>query len=274
MIEGKLGEEHEPRNVQVDVCKLAPGLVTIKLRGENGLIAEVAANEELGGERESSEERARARSGSEGSEESGSGGAGLIAELESAQDRACELEAELESRKHAEEHLTAEVSRLNDKVREEKEKYTTLWRLNCAQLAEYDEALACKDEEIHALTTKVDGLEARLERETRGRAVLATTGRVDKTLVEGAITQVSDHGHDHTPLPSASPRETQMLHAVRGVGAMPGSSLAASEPSVVTTATHCDQVARGCWLGGRCTPRERPAQGQGTASRSIRWRIT
>ena len=36
-------------------------------------------------------------------------------------------------------------------MRDEKEKYRTLWRLNCAQLAEYDEALAKKDEENHIL---------------------------------------------------------------------------------------------------------------------------
>lgn len=43
------------------------------------------------------------------------------------------------------------MSRLSDQVRDEKEKYRTLWRLNCAQLAEYDEALAKRDEENRIL---------------------------------------------------------------------------------------------------------------------------
>jgi len=37
-----------------------------------------------------------------------------------------------------------EVSELNSKIRERKEKYTALWRMNCEQLSEYDQAIASK----------------------------------------------------------------------------------------------------------------------------------
>ena len=38
---------------------------------------------------------------------------------------------------------------------EGKERYHILWLLNCTQLLEYDEALAKKDEENHALRERV-----------------------------------------------------------------------------------------------------------------------
>ena len=56
--------------------------------------------------------------------------------------------------------LTGEVSHLEEKVIGEKERYSVLWRLNCVQLQEHDEALASKDEEIMALRARVGVLEA------------------------------------------------------------------------------------------------------------------
>ena len=80
-------------------------------------------------------------------------------EQELVRDGARKLEAELEqvqeTRQRLEDQLAVEVSRLSDQVRDEKEKYRTQWRLNCAQLAEYDEALAKKDEENHILREKL-----------------------------------------------------------------------------------------------------------------------
>ena len=62
------------------------------------------------------------------------------AELGSERDRAHNLEAELgrvqEARQQLEDQLTAVVSRLNARVREETEIYHTLWRLNCTLLVE------------------------------------------------------------------------------------------------------------------------------------------
>ena len=53
-----------------------------------------------------------------------------------------------------------EVSKLKDKIREGKERYSTLWRMNCSQLIEYDEAMANKEEELRALKERVAMLES------------------------------------------------------------------------------------------------------------------
>ena len=54
MIEGRLAEAHEPRNVLVDVIESAPDERTIKLRYEGGVILEATASEEAGEGREPS----------------------------------------------------------------------------------------------------------------------------------------------------------------------------------------------------------------------------
>ena len=60
LIEGKLGETREPRNVQVEVIDSAGGSMVIKLRDEEGIFMEIPADEET----EVITER-RERSGSE-----------------------------------------------------------------------------------------------------------------------------------------------------------------------------------------------------------------
>ena len=50
LIEGKLAEDHEPQNVQVDVTELATGVVEISLRDQDGLFAEIPADEGAGEE--------------------------------------------------------------------------------------------------------------------------------------------------------------------------------------------------------------------------------
>ena len=67
-----------------------------------------------------------------------------------------------ETCQHLENQLAVEVGQLSDQVRDEKEKYCVLWRLSCAQLVEYDEALAKKDEENHALREKLSILETKM----------------------------------------------------------------------------------------------------------------
>ena len=62
----------------------------------------------------------------------------LLAELETARGRIEELETEVQrlQRVAAAESaaLHGEVSRLEDRVRREKEKYSALWRMNCDRL--------------------------------------------------------------------------------------------------------------------------------------------
>ena len=47
LIEGRLGEDYEPRNVQVDLTEVAPGAFAIKLRSADGVIAEIPAEDSL-----------------------------------------------------------------------------------------------------------------------------------------------------------------------------------------------------------------------------------
>ena len=66
----------------------------------------------------------------------------LLAELETARGRIVELETEVQrlQRVAAAESaaLHGEVSRLEERVRREKEKYSALWRMNCDRLIEHD----------------------------------------------------------------------------------------------------------------------------------------
>ena len=182
LIERKLGEEHEPRNVQVELEQLASGGGGIRLRGPDGVILDIPLEGRAHEEREIHNED---RGHESEEEEDGGGGArhedvavasreeeltmrvaDVEAELESARDHAHKLESELErvqeARQRLEDQLTVEVSRVSDQVRDEKERNRTLWRLNCAQLEEYDEALAKKDEENHMLREKLGALETRM----------------------------------------------------------------------------------------------------------------
>lgn len=127
----------------------------------------------------------------------------LLAELESLQDRARQLEEELRSRTHSWEQLTEEVSNHSSKVKGEKDKYTVLWRLNCAQLREFDEDMSRKDGEIHSLRARVDELEAHLGSGTP--AGPAITGPMGGTVPGVAVVPVPDPGRDLTQLsPSTS----------------------------------------------------------------------
>ena len=245
LIEGRLGEEHEPRNVQVDLTEVAPSIVEIQLRSSDGVIAEIPAEDRHGVDPEHDDGEPEMRE-LHAVEEDGGGArdddrftsrekelAARIAdaeeELGSERDRARELEAELErvqeARQRLEDQLTAEVSRLNDRVREEKERYCTLWRLNCTQLVEYDEALARKDEQNCMLRERLDTLEARMRSvvlpehadSARVTTSVSLTERVGVGESGGAVVPVSDPGRDPThPLPSGRRREASSSHACGG----------------------------------------------------------
>ena len=182
LIEGKLSEAHEPRNVQVE---FGPGVAEIRLRDEEGVIVEVPVEERT---EEGLEPAIVEGLAEEGEDDADGGGARgetavtsreevLAAELESSRERARELAAELERLREAHEQremrLAEEVRQLNDRVREEKGKYTTLWRMSCAQLTELDEAIASKDEEIEILRRRVHVLgEPAVVRPSTGAGVL------------------------------------------------------------------------------------------------------
>ena len=217
MVDGKLAEEHELRNVQVDVIERGPGVRTIKLRDENGMFLEIPAGGELGEERESGRAEAKSRESSEdepdGARDDSTSREELLRQLRAAHNRAHELETELGQARQSCEYVAEEVSRLNDKVKEEKDKYMALWRMNCEQLSEYDEAMASRDEELQALRGRVEMLEAYPRSGTpprpvhdgsTGMHISDATGHAGRGVAGVAVVPVSDPGRDLShPLPSA-----------------------------------------------------------------------
>ena len=170
MIEGKTTAEHEPKNVQIEVTESGSGTTRIQLQDEGGVILEIPPEEE---NRSTSREASTMGSASESKGEAGGERNDMVsrvteleAELESGRERTRELESELEQMRQrselaAEENatLSEEVSVVRGKVRQEKDKHTALWRMNCEQLAEYDEAITSKDGETEALRGRVEMLE-------------------------------------------------------------------------------------------------------------------
>ena len=217
MVDGKLAEEHELRNMQVDVIERGPGVRTIKLRDENGMFLEIPAGGELEEERESGRAEAKSRESSEeepdGARDDSTSREELLGQLRAAYDRAHESETELGQARQSCEHAAEEVSRLNTKVKEEKNKYMALWHMNYEQLLEQDEAMASRDEELQALRGRDEMLEAHPRSETpprpvhegsTGMHISDATGYAGRSVAGVAVVPVSDPGRDPShPLPSA-----------------------------------------------------------------------
>lgn len=191
MIDGSLAEEREPQNVQVELVA-GEGGSTIRLRDAGGVFLEVpptrpdgedsSLEREKDGDDSGREGHGRGSSDGSGEGSDGEGASTAAAELESARGRVTELEAELRTSAQRNTELEEEVRNLSDRLREEKNKYSALWRLNCDQLREYDEAMAAKEEELLSLggrlatlgggtpPTPTDEIEREVPRET-GRLV-------------------------------------------------------------------------------------------------------
>ena len=56
--------------------------------------------------------------------------------------------------------LREEVSKLSEKLERETERVSEMWKLNCAQVASFDEAVVAKDAEMEQLKLKISGLKA------------------------------------------------------------------------------------------------------------------
>ena len=140
MLEGKLLElGKEPLNVQVVVSEEG----NIVLRDDEDIFHKVQDTDES---REEGEER---HPTSEGEQDA-------VDEEDSAMDLKEENEA-----------LKLQVEKLTDLLREEKEKCKEAWRLSCQQLAEYDDVLASKEEEIEVLKLRVKEVDSTESTERR-----------------------------------------------------------------------------------------------------------
>ena len=130
----------------------------------------------------------------------------------------------------------------------EKERYTLLWRMNCEQLAGYDEAIALKDDELMALQKRVKILEVRPTRESPGesgtgdKGVVGVTGHAGRAVPGGAVVPVLDPGRDHTHSSPFTPTEerergVRRTHAIGGLRTIGGSGRTDAGPSKHSTPT-------------------------------------
>ena len=127
VVEGKLGElGRDPRNTQVCWVEVEDGL-KVTLKDADGVFLEVEP-EESGAQEEEEEEQVEVEAGDVDA-----------------------LRQELEEVKAARASLEAELTTLRQKYEREKAKAKDLWSVNCAQLAEFDETLLEKEEEITQL---------------------------------------------------------------------------------------------------------------------------
>ena len=172
MVEGSLSEGHEPQNVQVDLVGSESGTI-IRLRDADGVFLDIPPGEPDGGngsaergtgdqevEEESEmdteviEDDLRSRTGG-AREETEAEEEELQVALDAAQERIAGLEMELEAATQQNIDLTEEVKVLSVKIREGGDKNRALWRLHCEKLAEYDEQITGKEEEIEALERRI-----------------------------------------------------------------------------------------------------------------------
>ena len=69
-----------------------------------------------------------------------------------------ELEEGLRASAQQNTDLEEEVRNLSGRLREEKDKYNALWRMNCDQLCEHDEVITAKEEELLSLGAQLAAL--------------------------------------------------------------------------------------------------------------------
>ena len=149
MIEGKLGDEdREPFNIQVLMEQDHAGAEVVSLIDVDkvflGPVAVSSAQEDLtnGG---------------------GSDNQGTVEEDEATEESdVSHLQRDLVVSVARNEELEAEVSSLSGKLERVKGRVNEMWKLNCAQVAGFDEAIVAKDAEIEWWTARVAELEAKL----------------------------------------------------------------------------------------------------------------
>ena len=162
MIDGKLTEmDRDPRNVQVVLERDGSGRETLSLKDMDGVFVDAGGLEEP-------EEVGTGRGGSE-SEESdptpSERGISPAGELDDLRTQNAELTAQVSS-------LEGDVSRLGELLKKETERVSEMWRMSCAQVAGFDEAITAKDTEIELQRARISELEASVGRRPMGPALV------------------------------------------------------------------------------------------------------
>ena len=149
MIEGKLGDSNrEPANVQVIIHHDSQNADFVSLRDASGVflgpVPAVSSTETVGSRDDS---RRTGVSDEIGTENSNGG-----KNLEEALIASRELNEQLETR----------LSSLTDELKQVKGRIEELWRLNCSQVAVFDDTISAKDAEIEQLANRIAELESGL----------------------------------------------------------------------------------------------------------------
>ena len=195
MIDGKITEMgRDPRNVQVTVRTHPHGQETLSLRDVDGVFVDAGTTDvvpELEGD----------STGSVNNEDV-SEGRDLDSPVHSGEDEIADLRAllsacttELKTEVSA---LNEEVHRLKDRLERETERVNEMWRMNCAQVSGFDEAIIAKDKEIEMLKSKVTESRAPLGRlpmhstaVTPHPPVSVRSAHIDETPVDTHYTHAS-----------------------------------------------------------------------------------
>ena len=146
-MKGKLIEmAKEPHNVQIEL-DLREGEEFILLRDVDGVFLEVEPQVE---------EPSKSASGSESGGDESETVAEPAEEVETLRTALAEAQSQNEA-------LISESRCLQQDLQKEKERVKEMWKMNCVQLAGFDEALSSKEAEIEALKERVSQLEAMVD---------------------------------------------------------------------------------------------------------------
>ena len=180
MIDGKLGDDNrEPLNIQVVIEEDHAGVEAVSLIDADGVflgpVPVVCAQEDL-------------------TDGGGLDKQGTVEENEATDENdVSRLQRDLAVSVARNEELEAEVSSLSSELERVKGRVNEMWKLNCAQVAGFDEAIVAKDAEIERWATRVAELEAKL-------AVVPNVGLAQPTHISPSTRHApvpvsSDDGH-------------------------------------------------------------------------------
>ena len=220
MIDGKLTEmDQDPRNVQVVLERDGSGRETLSLKDMDGVFVDAGGLEEPEEVGTGGVGRGDGRGGSESEKSdptpSERGSPPAAGELDDLRTQNAELTAQVSS-------LEGEVSRLGELLKKETERVSEMWRMSCAQVAGFDEAITAKDTEIESLRGRISELEASVGRRPMGPA-----------LVPAAAPTVHPPGpvaSGHVRLTSLAPHSIRASAPVRRGKAPPVNEFSGEDP--------------------------------------------
>ena len=222
-IDRKLTEMgRDPRNVQVIVVRDPRGQETLSLRDVEGVFIDVGTLEEPEGAG-TGDGGGDGRGGIEREEPdqapSGSGGPCAAEELDDLRGKNAEISASNAELRAQVSSLEEEVGRVRELLKRETERVGEMWRMNCAQVAGFDEAMTARDGEIETLKARISELET------------PVTGRsAGPSAVHPAVSVVCPSEPIAGSLAGSVPLVPQTPHSMRRGKAPPVNEFSGDEP--------------------------------------------